>query len=93
MLIDSPHYLEVPKGNINADGDMYWQYIAPAGTVSLAVVPNSLDSQVIEQARKNIIKTAESYTKQVANEGYNIPYTVEEYSWGSNSNLVNRSIF
>ncbi|MFA0349970.1 glycoside hydrolase family 9 protein, partial [Vibrio sp. 10N.222.55.C6] len=33
VLIDSPHYLEVPKGNINADGDMYWQYIAPAGTV------------------------------------------------------------
>ncbi|OBT09807.1 glycoside hydrolase family 9 protein [Vibrio cyclitrophicus] len=93
VLVDSRHYLEVPKGNINADGDMYWQYIAPAGTVSLAVVPNSLDNQVIEQARKNIIKTAESYTKQVANEGYNIPYTVEEYSWGSNSNLVNRSIF
>ncbi|MCZ8489770.1 hypothetical protein O9992_30165 [Vibrio lentus] len=58
-----------------------------------AVVPNSLDSKLLNKhvrtslKRQNLISS-----KLLANEGYNIPYTVEEYSWGSNSNLVS-SIF
>lgn len=89
----SPHYLETPKGNIAAEGDIYWQYTAPLGTISLSIVPNSLDDSAIEKARQAIITTADNYSAQMANEGYNIPYTVEEYPWGSNSNLANRGIF
>ncbi|MBY6196035.1 glycoside hydrolase family 9 protein [Vibrio hangzhouensis] len=92
-LTASPHYLETPKGNIETDGDIFWQYTAPLGTISLAVVPNKLGREAIAQARANIIQTATRYEAQVANEGYHIPYSVKQYPWGSNSNLVNRSLF
>ncbi|WP_413284270.1 glycoside hydrolase family 9 protein [Vibrio sp. MA40-2] len=93
QLENSPHYLESPKGNLSSEGDIFWQYTAPLGTISLAVVPNSLTKAETDKAKQAIINTASNYQDQVANEGYRIPYTVEEYSWGSNSNLVNRSIF
>ncbi|GAL35150.1 chitinase [Vibrio maritimus] len=93
FLKSSPHYLETPKGNIATDGDIFWQYTAPLGTISLAVVPNNLGKEAISQARANIIQTASNYEAQVTKEGYHIPYSVEEYPWGSNSNLVNRSLF
>jgi len=90
-IVKSLVYLNVPKGDIKATDDIFWQYTAPLGTISLAVVPNKLG--VTEQARNNIIKVADAYQGQLRNEGYNIPYSVEGYPWGSNSNLVNRSIF
>lgn len=90
-LKQSPEYLATPKGNVNADGDIYWQYTAPLGTLSLAVVPSDFDDK--QKARDAIVDTATAYRAQQANEGYNIPYSVEEYPWGSNSNLANRGIF
>lgn len=92
-LTSSAFYLDTPKGDIASTGDIFWQYTAPLATISLAVVPNKLGESVSKQARKNIIKTASAYQKQVKNEGYNIPYSVNGYPWGSNSNFVNRSIF
>lgn len=91
-LKKSPHYLETPKGNIEADGEMFWGYTAPLGTVSLAVVPNRLGDDQVKIAQKNLITTADNFVNQIKNEGYHIPYTVEEYPWGSNSSFVNRGI-
>ncbi|QIA65176.1 glycosyl hydrolase [Vibrio astriarenae] len=93
VVVDSPLYLDTPKANLEADGDIFWQYTAPLGTISLAVVESKLDKKEVEKARKAIIETSDNYVSQLANEGYHIPYTVEEYPWGSNSNLVNRGIF
>ncbi|MDB1124168.1 glycoside hydrolase family 9 protein [Vibrio algarum] len=93
VMETSPHYLDSPKGNLASDGDIFWQYTAPLGTISLAVVPNSLNQTEIDKARAEIVKTAQNYQAQIHTEGYHIPYSVEEYPWGSNSNLVNRSIF
>ena len=92
-LTSSPFYLNTPKGDIKATGDIFWQYTAPLATISLAVVPNKLAADVTKQARENIIKTAQAYQQQIKNEGYHIPYSVKGYPWGSNSNFVNRSIF
>lgn len=89
----SPHYLETPKGNLETEGDIFWQYTAALGTISLAVVPNTLGKEGTIEARDAIIRTADQYMAQMKDEGYNIPYTVQSYPWGSNSNLVNRSIF
>lgn len=89
----SPYYLATPKGDINATGDLYWQGVSAAGTLSLAIVPNKLPASEIEKARANIIKTADAYYQSIEKEGYLIPYNTEEYPWGSNSNLMNRSIF
>ena len=90
---NSPDYLVTPKGNIASEGEVFWQYTAPLATISLAVVPNTLPKEAIALAQQAIIKTATAYKKQIDHEGYRIPYTVKEYSWGSNSNLVNRGIF
>jgi endoglucanase len=84
---NSPLFLDVPKGNVDATNDINWQYTAPLGTISLAVVSNN------SLAKKNIIDTANKYLMQANNEGYHIPYSVKGYPWGSNSNLVNRGIF
>ncbi|WP_413701094.1 glycoside hydrolase family 9 protein [Psychromonas sp. KJ10-10] len=93
FLKASPHYLETPLGNLASQGDIFWQYTAPLGTISLAIVPNQLGTKSINLAQQNIIKTAKSYQVQIDNEGYRIPYSVEQYPWGSNSNLVNRGLF
>ncbi|MDN3678854.1 glycoside hydrolase family 9 protein [Vibrio tapetis subsp. quintayensis] len=93
VVQSSPLYLNVPKGNVASEGDMFWQYTAPLGTISLAIVPNQLGSDAIKQAQQAIIGTADNYQSQMKNEGYNIPYSVTQYPWGSNSNLVNRSLF
>lgn len=92
-LTSSPLYLNTPKGDLDATDDIFWAYTAPLGTISLAVVPNKLNATELKQARTNIINTANAYQLQMMNEGYNIPYSAEGYPWGSNSNLVNRSIF
>lgn len=86
-------FLNTPKGDIAATGDIFWQYTAPLATISLAVVPHQLGEQVQQQARDNIIASAAAYQQQIKQEGYHIPYSVNGYPWGSNSNFVNRSIF
>ncbi|MGR5471189.1 glycoside hydrolase family 9 protein, partial [Vibrio astriarenae] len=73
FLEASPHYLETPKGNQATDGDIFWQYTAPLGTISLAVVPHTLGEGVTLKARQAIIHTANQYVGQMKNEGYHIP--------------------
>ncbi|PMJ88753.1 glycoside hydrolase family 9 protein [Vibrio sp. 10N.261.55.A7] len=91
--VNSPLFLDVPKGDIKTTGDIFWQYTAPLATLSIALVPNEFEPYIVAKARENIISTAKSYQAQISNEGYAIPYSVEEYPWGSNSNLANRGIF
>ncbi|SIO92487.1 glycoside hydrolase family 9 protein [Vibrio spartinae] len=89
----SPYYLTTPKGDANATGDLYWQGVSTAGTITLAMVPNQLPKADKAKARANIIHTADMYLRAIAKEGYHIPYSATEYTWGSNSNFMNRSIF
>jgi endoglucanase len=90
---NSPYYLTSPKGDKDATGDLFWQDLASAGTITLALVPNKLPADDVAKARKAIVATAEAYSQSIDGEGYLIPYTTEQYPWGSNSNLMNRSIF
>ncbi|MGY5450834.1 glycoside hydrolase family 9 protein [Agarivorans sp. MS3-6] len=89
----SPAFLAAPVGDETASGDLFWQDLSSAGTLSLALVPSKLDQATRDKARANIIATADAYSKQLSQEGYYIPYTAEQYPWGSNSNIVNRGIF
>ncbi len=89
----SPLYLVSPSDDKESSNGLYWGNLASAGTLSLALVPNELPKNDILQARKNIQKTADIYLKSVDEEGYNIPYTSEEYPWGSNSEILNNGIF
>lgn len=92
-LENSAYYLTTPAGDADATGDLYWQGVSSAGTITLAMVPNKLPKADVEKARNNLIATASKYQQAVAKEGYRIPYQAKEYTWGSNSNLMNRSIF
>jgi len=89
----SKHYLETPKGDLNSTGDLYWQYMASSGTISLALVDSALPVNDIKKARANLLQTARNYQAQANNEGYNITYSVKAYPWGSNSNIVIRNMF
>ncbi|QPL56484.1 glycoside hydrolase family 9 protein [Vibrio navarrensis] len=89
----SPYYLTTPTGDSEATGDLYWQGVSGAGTLTLAIVPNRLSDDAVRKARANIVATADAYQQAIAKEGYRIPYQASEYPWGSNSNLMNRSIF
>ncbi|MDO6687460.1 MULTISPECIES: glycoside hydrolase family 9 protein [unclassified Agarivorans] len=93
VLKASPAFLAAPLGDETAKGDLFWQDLSSAGTLSLALVPSKLDEATRDKARAKIIATADGYSAQLAKEGYHIPYTAEQYPWGSNSNLVNRGIF
>lgn len=89
----SRYYLASPKGDKEATGDLFWQDVSAAGTITLAMVPNNLPAEEVSKARQTIINTANAYAQSVQTEGYLIPYSAEQYPWGSNSNLMNRSIF
>ncbi len=89
----SPFFLTAPVGDETAKGDLWWAGLSPAGNLSLALVPSPLDEASRAKVRANIVAAADGYYKQLANEGYHIPYTAEQYPWGSNSNLVKRGIF
>src|SRR5512145_31826 len=55
-LSASTHYLAVPTTlGTEGSGSMTWKDTAALGTISLAMVPNSLDSTALAQARANII--------------------------------------
>ncbi|MEI8632573.1 glycoside hydrolase family 9 protein [Vibrio sp. PP-XX7] len=85
----SPYYLTAP----DASGDLSWSNMGSAGTVSLALVPNGLDKSTVEEARSNLLKTADTYEASVATQGYLLPYQGDQYPWGSNSGLMNRGVF
>tara|TARA_R110001583_G_scaffold10698_1_gene49024 strand:+ start:584 stop:2947 length:2364 start_codon:yes stop_codon:yes gene_type:complete len=93
VLSNSPLYLTTPVGDHTGAGDLFWQDLSSAATISLALVPSKLDAGQKQIARDNIVTSADNFTKLMATEGYHIPYTAEQYPWGSNSNLVNRGIF
>ncbi|WP_163134102.1 glycoside hydrolase family 9 protein [Agarivorans sp. Alg241-V36] len=89
----SPAFLAAPVGDETAKGDLFWQDLSSAGTLSLALVPSKLDQATRDKARAKIVATADAYSSLMTKEGYHIPYSAEQYPWGSNSNLVNRGIF
>ncbi|GLS90721.1 endoglucanase [Psychromonas marina] len=93
IVSESPVYLATPVGDASGDGDLFWQDLSSAGTISLALVPSKLDEKQRQMARDNIVKSANNIAKLVVTEGYHIPYGPEQYPWGSNSNIVNRGIF
>lgn len=88
----SPHYLAVPKGDLDASGDIFWANVRAIGTITLASVPNRLAPAEVEKARRKLIEAAGAYLAQTDREGYLIPFKVKEYEWGSNSAILNRSL-
>ena len=84
-LLASTHHKKVVTGA----GPLNWSSTAVAGALSLAVVPSHLSSNVLADVRSAIVSTANGYFAIAAN-GYGSP--IQEYFWGSNSDVLNSAI-
>ncbi|MGD9212218.1 MAG: glycoside hydrolase family 9 protein, partial [Desulfobacteraceae bacterium] len=96
-MASSEHYLKL-EFEANADGviagsSIAWPQTAALGTISLAMVPNSLSQTDIGQARAEITALAEGYVAAVDASGYELPYySPDYYPWGSNSSVLNNML-
>jgi len=69
-----------------------WPRVAELGMISLALVPNGLRRQVISSLRGRIVAAADFFRDERLRSGYRIPFATDRYTWGSNSNILNRAI-
>jgi endoglucanase len=98
FLTKSPHFKTIPATAGGVGGGigsaMTWQSTAALGTITLAVVPNSLDAPSIAAAKANIIAAADAYLDVIETQGYRVPLKPAsgKYPWGSNSFVLNNII-
>ncbi|MFN2188976.1 MAG: glycoside hydrolase family 9 protein, partial [Candidatus Promineifilaceae bacterium] len=69
---------------------MTWDNTAALGTLTLALVPNQLEEEVVAELRENIISAADHYLNVLDREGYRMP--ISSFEWGSNSFILNNMI-
>jgi len=95
FLLQSPHFNVIAasaSGAGEVSSAMTWQSTEALGTISLAVVPNSLDAAQVATLRASIVAAAERYLDVIEIQGYRIPLKVGQggkYPWGSNSVVLN----
>lgn len=94
FLAKSPHRLEVPTDAGGQATSMTWGATAALGTISLAVVPNTLPKAEVDAARAAIVKAADAYVGIAADQGYRVVFkpAADGYPWGSNSFVLNNAI-
>jgi endoglucanase len=94
----SKHYGRMQGPTATGEGaqaSMSWQQVASLGTLTLALVPNEVGSQGVEQARASVVEVAKGYLHHVEREGYPVPLTAGvalKYPWGSNSLVLNNMV-
>ncbi len=71
---------------------MSWGSVAALGTISLAVVPNDFNPDLIDMLRGQIVKAADRVLAVMAGEGYRVSIGANQYVWGSNSDVLNNAI-
>lgn len=91
-LQESPHYLEAPAVQRNESGALLQSELAVAGTLALATATSELRATQVARARERLVSAARAYLAQIEQEGYLLPYGVDQYPWGSNANIVNRAL-
>jgi len=69
-----------------------WGGTAALGMITLALADGALSSAEQAAQRKAIVAAADGFLAEEPRSGYRIPYAGTNYSWGSNSNLLNRAL-
>ncbi len=99
FVTHSPHFKTVPSTAAGVGGGvtsaMTWQSTAALGTITLAVVPSSLDAASLAANKANIVAAADAYLDVIETQGYRIPLKPSasgKYPWGSNSYVLNNLI-
>jgi endoglucanase len=96
FVLKSPLKAQIPS-NVGSGvaSAMTWQATQALGTISLAVVPSSLDKAAVASMRAAITAAADGYLATLDGQGYRLPFkpsTSGKYPWGSNSFLLNNMI-
>jgi endoglucanase len=92
FLAESPYFTSTPTLLEGAAAAMYWGDTAPLGLISLATVPSALTDVEVQRIREMIIAGADNFAAISEREGYGVPFGVNHYYWGSNSNALNNAI-
>jgi len=95
-LEQSPHFKKVPVA-MAGDGlpaAFDWGNVAALGTISLALVPNMLSPQEIDDCKVAVESAADAFLALVDQQGYRLPFKpgAKGYPWGSNSFVLNNAI-
>lgn len=69
-----------------------WGTTNALGTISLAIVPNNLPADKIEQCRQGVIASANTAIDILKKQGYGVPIAPARYFWGSNSEVLNQML-
>jgi endoglucanase len=92
----SPHWKKVPvtDGDEQIPTPMTWGSVAALGTISLAMVPNTLAAAEVADCKAAIKAAADAYVAIVPEQGYRLPFRPGKkgYPWGSNSFVLNNAI-
>jgi endoglucanase len=91
-LQQSPHYLDMPAVQRQESGALLQSELGMAGTIVLATAPSELPATQVARARERLVAGARAYLAQIEDEGYLLPYSVDQYPWGSNAGIVNRAL-
>ncbi|HEV2867066.1 MAG TPA: glycoside hydrolase family 9 protein, partial [Allosphingosinicella sp.] len=69
-----------------------WPRTGTLGTMTLAMVPNRLPERDRQALRRRLVAAAEGFVADSARVGYHIPFAPPAYTWGSNSDILNRAM-
>jgi len=89
-LRQSPHFATAPAG------EPFWGSVAPLGALRLATLPDllpgALGAPEIAAFRQRLVALADRFAAERDESGYHIPFSKDRYVWGSNAEILNRSI-
>ncbi|HVV48175.1 MAG TPA: glycoside hydrolase family 9 protein, partial [Polyangia bacterium] len=92
----SPLFKKVPiaQGSDGLPSAFDWGNVGALGTISLALVPNLLPPQEIDDCKVAVETAADTFQALVGGEGYRLPFKpgAKGYPWGSNSFVLNNAI-
>ena len=97
-LLQSPYHKHLrknlpPEIDNGTNTSMTWNTVDALGSISLAIVPNSLPSSDIAVIRKSIVAAADIYLSVGDKQGYGVLFLhTSGYPWGSNSFILNNGI-
>lgn len=70
-----------------------WASVAPLGAITLAIHPDVLGPAETARLRTEIVNAADRFVADASVTGYAVPMAPPRgYTWGSNSNLLNRAM-
>ena len=96
FLEKSPSFKKIPimQGADGLPSAFDWGNVGALGTISLAMVPNLLPPQEIDDCKVAVETAADAFLALVAQEGYRLPFKPDAkgFPWGSNSFVLNNAI-